>query len=96
LDGAVRSGEKVEFTNYFPEEYPNVWRYLLKIHASLAEVFHMTGGGEQYDEIFRDGDVITQLSGDGSDWKVLGDRLAIMHDILENPFIAPLNQYHRM
>jgi len=56
----------------------------------------MTGGGEQYDEIFRDGDVITQLSGDGSDWKVLGDRLAIMHDILENPFIAPLNQYHRM
>jgi hypothetical protein len=78
LESAVRSGDKVEFTNYFPEHYPDVSRYLLRIHASLAEVFHMTGGGEQYDEVFRDGDAITQLSGDGTDWNILCNRLAIL------------------
>ena len=38
----------------------------------------MTGGGEQYDEVFRDGDAIMQLSGDGTDWNILCNRLAIL------------------
>ena len=77
--GAVRAGEKVEFANHFPVDYPDVSRYLLQVHAALAEVFHMTGWGERYDEeIFRDGDAIIELAGDGTDWDVLFNRLAIL------------------
>jgi len=79
MEHAVRAGEKVEFTNHFPHDYPDVSRYLLKIHAALAEVFHLTGGGERYDEeIFRDGDAVIELAGDGTDWDVLFNRLAIL------------------
>jgi hypothetical protein len=74
----VPSGEKVDMTNYYPEEYPSVSRSLLRVHAALAEVFHLTGVGERFGQIFQAADRITELCGDGSDWKVLGDRLAIM------------------
>jgi hypothetical protein len=78
MSGAIPSGEKVEFTNFYPESYPDVSRYLLRIHAAIAQVFHMIGGGEYIDDVFHDAESITQLAGDGSDWCILSERLGLV------------------
>ena len=78
LYSALCSGETVEFVNSDPHLYPDVSPLLLKIHAALAEVFHLTGGGEMIDETFDDDDPIAQLAGDGSDWFALSDRLGLI------------------
>jgi hypothetical protein len=42
----------------------DVSRYLRRVHAAIAEVFHMIGGGEDID-VFHDSEPITRLAGDG-------------------------------
>lgn len=78
MRGAIRSGEKVELTNFHRELYPDVSRYLLRVHAAIAQVFHMVGGGEHIDDVFHDAESIIQLAGDGSDWSVLSERLDLV------------------
>ena len=75
---AIPSGDKVEFTNFYPELYPNVSRYLLRVHAAIAQVFHMIGGGEAIDDVFHDAESITQSAGDGSDWIILNEILSLV------------------
>jgi hypothetical protein len=78
IRGAIPSGEKVEFTNFYPESYLDVSRYLLCVHAAIAQVFHMLGGGENIDDILHDAESITQLAGDGSDCSILNERLSLV------------------
>jgi hypothetical protein len=38
----------------------------------------MISGGEKIDDIFHDAESITQLTGDGSDWNILNERLGLV------------------
>lgn len=78
MKDAIPSGDKVEFTNFYPELYPNVSRYLLRVHAAIAQVFHLIGGGEDIDDVFHDAESITELASDGSDWGILNERLSLV------------------
>ena len=78
MRGAIPSGEKVEVTNFYPELYSDVSRYLLRVHAAIAQVFHMIGGGECIDDVFHNAESITQLGDDGSDWSILSERLGLV------------------
>jgi hypothetical protein len=67
----VRTGDIVTFINVDPTVYESVDSRLLNIHASLAEILHLSGAGEVIEQILRDLDVIKCLAHDGSSTGVL-------------------------
>ena len=67
----VRTGDIVTLVNVDPTIYESVDCRLLNIHASLAEILHLSGAGEVIEEILRDLDVTKCLAYDGSSTEVL-------------------------
>ena len=67
----VRTGDTLTLVNIDPTVYESVDYRLLNIHASLAEILHLSGAGEVIDRILRDLDVTKCLAHDGSSTEVL-------------------------
>jgi hypothetical protein len=67
----ARTGDTLTLVNVDPTVYESVDPRLLDIHASLAEVFHLSGAGEVIDRILRELDAMKCLADDGSSIEVL-------------------------
>jgi len=67
----VRTGDIVTLVNVDPTVYESVDCRLLNIHASLAEILHLSGAGEVIEQILRDFNVTKCLAYDGSSAEVL-------------------------
>jgi len=78
LNGAAFSGERVNFNSLDPVSYPDIDPFLLRIHAALAQVLHLSGAAEAIDKIMRDRDQVAVLSRDGSDAELLYARLSLI------------------
>ena len=51
---------------------------LLRVHAALAEVLHMIGGGDPIDQFLCDLERVDVLAADGSDAPLLMQRLGLL------------------
>jgi hypothetical protein len=63
--------EKVTFTSSDPIALPVPSPELLALHAACAKVAHLSGAGEEIDELDRDLDDLNVLASDGSSAPVL-------------------------
>jgi len=79
MDGAARSGDTVHFNSEDPE-IAEIDPFLIRVHAALAQVLHMSGAAEAIDKILRDRDEFQQtvLARDGSDAEFLAAQLSMI------------------
>ena len=67
----IRTDDIVTLVNVDPTVYESVDPRLLNIHASLAEILHLSGAAEVVDRILRDLETTKCLAHDGSSTEVL-------------------------
>jgi hypothetical protein len=67
----IRTDDIVTLVNIDPTVYESVDCRLLNIHASLAEILHLSGAGEIIEQILRDLGVTKCLAHDGSSIEML-------------------------
>jgi len=72
----LKYGDELEFLNVDPDAYESIDETLLEIHASIAEVLHMTGVGEMIEKLWGDWEELPVLAEDGTSANALSFAIA--------------------